>query len=77
MAEILYKCKENNLTVKFLKKPQKYYIYHGKFQININNEPQKGFDTIHEAISISKILFHDILIENSVNYYFDYLDFYK
>jgi len=69
MAKILYKSHINNITVKFLIKPKKYYLFNGNHQIVINNEHQKGGDSLEEAITLSKILFHDILNKKGKHYY--------
>lgn len=69
MTDILYRCETNNLTVKFLIKPQKYYIFDGNHQIIINDNYQKGFDSVEDAIETGNVLFQDKLDKRGKYYY--------
>ena len=64
MAKTIYQL-PNGLRVKYIKKPEKYYLYEGNHQISIDDEYQKGFEKFWKAI-----IYGDMLIktDNKYNY---------
>ena len=49
MAKTIMKL-PNEIRVKYLKRPQKYFLFWGNNQVLINNKRQAGFDDFQDAV---------------------------